>query len=373
MSILSKILPFLFEETTVLPLAEIARLPLAEKQRLIQDKSAPAALLAGMVGDEDADVRILLARRLGSLLPKLSVADDAQSSALVLEAIRQLTEDSVTPVRIALSSALKDIAKTPPAIARKLADDAERAVSEPIIRYSLSLSDDDLLALIAQYPQGWQTETIASRPRLTAGVGDAVVQTGNQSAARALLANPTARISTDSLNDLARDPAFRDALEQRNSLKNRLKRDIDTLMQHSLYQFLRRDAQLDKDMTRDVLDKVRQRVTSQETLANTAPGNLTEEQLKDAILLGETTIALRGMAARAGTDEATIRRMVVDSGAAKPVIALCAKAGLSMPFAVLCQQRLTRLPPDKIFYPLTGDKIPISLEEIKWQWDFFGI
>lgn len=372
MSFLSKALPFLFEETPPLSLDKVVLLPPAERQRLIREGSASPAIMAGLIEDEDIDVRVLLAQRLSSLLPKLK-ADDKETSSLVLGAIRQLTEDSVTPVRVALSSALKDIAKTPPAIARKLADDAERAVSEPIIRYSLSLSDADLLELIAQYPQGWQTESIAGRKRLTAAISDAVVKTGNALAAQALLANDTASISDSILEALGSNIDYEEALAARKTLKRRMKRDIDKLMQRSLYAFLRSNAHLDKSMTEDVLEKVQQRVTSQETLATIAPGNLTEEQLKDAILLGETPIALRGIAARAKTDENTVRRMVVDSGAAKPVIALCVKANLSMQFAVILQQRLTRLSPEKIFYPVEGSKVPISMEEIKWQWDFFGL
>lgn len=372
MSFLSKALPFLFEETPPLSLEKAVLLPSPQKKELISHSATSPAILAGLIGDEDVDVRVLLAQRLSSLLPKLK-SDDDETSAMVLGAIRQLTEDSITPVRVALASALKDIANTPPAIARKLADDAERAVSEPIIRYSLSLSDEDLLALIAQYPQSWHTESIASRKRLSVAISEAVVKTGNALAAKALLANDSAKIAKEILVTLAENPDYEEALAARNTLKRKWKRDIDLLMEHTLYSFLRGHAHLDKGTTKDVMDKMQQRVTSQDMLHKTPPKDLSEEQLKDAILLGETPIALRGIAARAGTDVNTVRRMIVDSGAAKPVIALCVKANLSMQFAVLCQQRLTRLQPGKIFYPVEGNKVPISQEEIKWQWDFFGI
>lgn len=372
MSLLSKVLPFLFEETPPLSLEKFAALPAIEKQRLIREGNASPAVMAGLIGDEDIDVRVLLAQRLSSLLPKLK-SDDQETSALVLGAIRQLTEDSVTPVRVALSSALKDIAKTPPAIARKLADDAERAVSEPIIRYSLSLSDEDLLSLLAEYPQSWHSESIASRRKLSSPVSNAVIATGNALATRALLANDTVQLNDIVINALRDNPDYTLDLQGRDKFQRKIKRDINLLVERSLYSFLRSNAHLDKSTTADVLEKMHQRVTSQETLADIPPGDLTEEQIRDAVLLGETAIALRAIAARAKTDENTVRRMLVDSGAAKPVIALCIKAGLSMAFALLCQQRLTRLPPEKIFYPVDGNKIPISQDEIKWQWDFFGI
>jgi uncharacterized protein (DUF2336 family) len=374
MSILSKVLPFLFEQSDPIPLSpeKLAALPPAQKQELIQHRGTPAAVLAGLVNDSDTDVRVLLAGRLASLLDKLHTHDE-RTAQLLTDAIRQLTEDSVTPVRIALASALKDVARTPSAIARKLADDAEREVAEPIIRYSLSLSDEDLLALVTQYPQGWHTQTIASRPRLSSSIMDAVIKTGNMMAGQALLANDKAKISNDALVILQQNPELVQAISDRNSLKRKLKRDVSLVVERSLYVFLRKNAHLDRATTYDVLRKMQQRVDAQDDLPNTPPEILTEEQLKDAILLGQTEIVLKAFSLRAKISEANVKRMLIDSGSAKSVIALCVKANYSMQFAVVCQQRLARLPPDKIFYPLDGSGIPISAEEIKWQWDFFGI
>jgi hypothetical protein len=372
MSILSKVLPFLFEQTAPLPLEKVVLLPAAQKQQLIRHHDTPPAVLAGLVNDTDTDVRVLLAGRLASLLDKLHTHDE-RTAQLLTDAIKQLTEDSVTPVRVALASALKDVARTPPAIARKLADDAEREVAEPIIRYSLSLSDEDLLALVTQYPQGWHTQTIASRPRLSSSIMDAVIKTGNMMAGQALLANDQARISNDALAVLQQNPELVQAISDRNSLKRKLKRDVSVVVERSLYVFLRKNANLDRATTYDVLRKMQQRVEAQDDLPNTPPETLTEEQLKDAVLLGQNEIVLKAFSLRAKISEANVKRMLIDSGSAKSVIALCVKANFSMPFAVFCQQRLARLQPDKIFYPLNGTGVPITPEEIKWQWDFFGI
>ncbi len=372
MSFLTRIFPFLLEETASLTLDKVALMPLEQKQQIIQHKSTSPAILAGLAADKNDDVRVLLATRLSSLLKTLK-SDDIETSRLLTQAIRQLTEDSVTPVRIALASALKDIANTPHDIARKLADDAERMVAEPIIRYSLSLSDEDLLALITQYPQGWHTQTIAARPRLSSSIMDAVIKTGNLIAGQALLANDTAKISPEALEILQGNPELALSISQRNSLKRRLKRDISSLVERSLYVFLRTNAHLDKTTTNDVLKKMNQRVNTQEVLTETAPELLSEDQLKDTILLGQNDIVLKAFASRAKTTEDVVKRMIIDSGAAKPVIALCTKAGFSMSIAVLIQQRLTRLPPTKILYPKNGTEVPITADEIQWQLEFFGI
>jgi hypothetical protein len=374
MSFLSKALPFLFEHTDPIPLSpeKLAALPPAQKQQLILHKQTPAEVLAGMVKDEDTDVRVLLAGRLASLLDKLNSHDD-KTAQLLIDAIKQLTEDSVTPVRVALASALKDVARTPHAIARKLADDAEREVAEPIIRYSLSLSDEDLLALVTQYPQGWHTQTIASRPRLSSSIMEAVIGSGNMLAGQALLANDKAKISPDALAILQKNPDLAQAIADRSSLKRKLKRDLSFVIERNLYVFLRREANLDRATTYDVLRKMNQRVDTQEKLPDTPPEILTEEQLKDAIVLGEHEIVFRAFAIRAKIDEATAKKMLVEAGTAKTVIALCVKANYSMAFALFCQQRLAKLSPDKIFYPKDNGGVPITADEIKWQWDFFGI
>ena len=373
MSFLSKALPFLFEHTDPIPLSpeKLAALPSAQKQQLILHKQTPPSVLASMVQDQDTDVRILLAGRLVSLLHKLNTRDE-KTSQLLLDAIKQLTEDSMTPVRIALASALKDVARTPHAIARKLADDAEREVAEPIIRYSLSLSDEDLLALVTQYPQGWHTQTIASRPRLSSSIMEAVIGTGNMLAGQALLANDKAKISPDALVILQENPELAQAIADRSSLKRQLKRDLSFVIEKSLYVFLRREANLDKATTHDVLRKMHQRVEVQDKLPTIPPEQLTEEQMQDAIMLGEHEIVFRAFALRAKIDEATAKKMLVD-GTAKTVIALCVKANYSMAFALYCQQRLTKLPPDQVFFPKDDGSVPITADEIKWQWDFFGI
>ena len=376
MSFLSRAFPFLFEDADESAACyapdRLKQASREEKVHLIQHGATPGAALLNFAQDPDSDIRILLAKRLSALLPKVKTSD-AQTAQALLEALRQLTEDSVTPVRVALASALKDVANIPPAIARRLADDAERAVAEPIIRYSLGLGDEDLLELIAQHPEEWHVLSIAHRKRLTEIVSDSLVDLGNEEVSEALLANDGASIGKNRLEKMAGNPRHARSVEQRNSLERRLKRDFLTLTERSLYIFLRQNAQLDKKTTNDVLKTIHRRVDVQNNLPKTDPALMTEEQLRDALVLGENEAVIKAFAARAFTTESVVQRMLVSSGAAKPVIALCVKAGLSMNFSVLCQQRLTRLSPDRIFYPRDGSQCPLTQEEIRWQLDFFGI
>lgn len=374
MSFLSKLFPFLFDEVepVVLKPEQLAALPAEAKTRLIRHKDTPLPVLVQLAGEKDSDLQLLLAQRLSGLLPKIKTSDTA-AMTMLLDAIRQLTEDTITPVRVALASALKDVAHLPPDLARKLADDAERSVAEPIIRYSLSLSDEDLISLITRHPQEWHTVTIAQRKNLSENISDIVLDTGNIGAGTALLANDYALIRNESLQKLTGNKDYATALAARNSFQRRVRRDILILAERRLYDFLRQDAHLDKATTKDVLKTIQRRVEHQEEITAVDPADMNEQQIRDAIVLGENDMVVQALAARANTSEDLVRRMVMDSEAAKPVIAFCVRAGLSMTTAVLIQQRLTRLVPSRILYPKNGDQLPITAEEVQWQWDFFGI
>ena len=115
-------MPFLFDEElpqAALPPEQIAALPTPEKTRLIQHRKTPLPVLAQLAGEKNSDIQLLLAKRLTSLLPKIKTTD-TETLKMLLDAIRQLTEDTITPVRVALSSALKDVAHLPPDLVRQI-------------------------------------------------------------------------------------------------------------------------------------------------------------------------------------------------------------------------------------------------------------
>lgn len=377
MSWLMRLFPFLFDDVPASPVSQelvpIETLPREARLELARDTNTSLPVLTRLAQDEDTDIRVLLAQRLGQLAQKIT-PKDAATSDMLLKAIRGLAEESVTPVRIALASALKDVANCPADVARKLADDAERAVAEPVIRYSLSLSDDDLLDLIARHPQDWHTVTIAQRNRLPASVSHAVIETGNTEAGIALLENDRATIAPATMQKIKDQPAYKNSFAQRQNFGRTIKREMVIVAQNKLHDFLAQHTDLDRNTTTRIMDTVKRRVILQDNDALPEPGQMNEGQLKDALSIGRDELVLKALAARAGTSTETINRMAVESGAAKPVIALCVKAGLSMNFAVLLQQRMTRLPPAKILYPKEGSNTPpLTDEEIRWQWDFFGL
>ena len=138
-----------------------------------------------------ADVAASVAREFSG--PRLSNSE----RAMALDIIEASAKDVELQVREALSEHVKNCPFLPPTIARRLAKDVE-SVALPILEYSSALSDDDLLAVVAQGSDTKQT-AIARRDRLGADVSHALVKAGSEQVVGTLLKNDTAEIADHSL------------------------------------------------------------------------------------------------------------------------------------------------------------------------------
>ena len=134
------------------------------------NKTTPVQASEVLSKDKSEDVRLALAGRLAKLLPDLSSDKQGQLYKFAVEALGNLALDEVLKVRVALSSALKECADTPPSVAGQLARDVEREVSEPILRFCIALSDDDLLDILKSHPASWAVQAVAQRPTIAAPV-----------------------------------------------------------------------------------------------------------------------------------------------------------------------------------------------------------
>ncbi len=376
MSFLEKNLPWLFEDVPPTPAGgwqkHLAEASPQRKQELLEKRSTPPVALAHMARDPDKDVRRVLSDRLAQILPSLSASEQVEVYDITVEAIKSLAEDEVTAVRVALASALKDIAGVPHHIARRLADDAEREVAEPILRHSMSLSDADLLDLIAQHPQDWHPIAVAQRKRLTAQVSEAVAKTGNVEATKELIKNDGATLDYRTHQILGESPTFKEELDARQSIARKMRREWIKVTDPILGNFLRVRTDLDEATTEKVMRKVHQNMGVQDDIKQKSAADLGVMEISEALKLGENNTVIAALVARSHVPEDVVRRML-DSLNGRAVIALCVKADMPMSFAVTLQQKIARLPPAKIVYPKDGDKNPLSPEELQFQYDFFGI
>lgn len=351
------------------------------------NKATPSSANIILAQDEDEDVRLILARRLVQLLPDLSEDEQAEIYASTVQVLHILAEDKVTNIRVALSSSLKDVAKTPPDLARKLAADIEREVSEPILRFSVSLSDEDLMAIIAMNPMSWKVSSIAERKNVSADVSDAVLETGNIEAGEKLLNNKQAKIHSETLRNILQKaqeiPSWHQASIKKQRLPGRVSHMLNNLIGGTLNDFLSIKTPMDNKTRQDVINTAARRI---DWIENTdrdessamrvrrlaSEGKLTEDIISDALAWHDHEFVIHALGYKIGVSPVVIRR-VLDTQSAKATLALCKRANLSMQSAIKIEQQIAKVPTSKMLYAKGGKDYPITEDEVKWQLEFFGI
>ena len=174
------------------------------RKAVAKNVNTPAQASIILAQDRDSDVRLALAEKLVMLLPELSKDQQSQIYAFSVQALGALALDEVINIRVALSSALKDSAYAPPKVISKLARDIEREVSEPILRFCVALSDEDLLNILEEHPAEWAVEAIASRKVVSEDVSRAVIDSDYEQAGALILKNEGAAISAELLEDIVK-------------------------------------------------------------------------------------------------------------------------------------------------------------------------
>ncbi len=337
--------------------------------------------------DSDDDVRLILANRLTKLLPHLTVDEQSEIYSMTVKALGILAEDKVTNIRVALSSSLKDVAKTPPKIARKLAEDIERDVSGPILRFGICLPDDILLDIIKAQPLGWKVNTIAQRKRLSGPITESIINSDNIAAATTVINNDGADIPKNVAQYIVEQartiPEWDQAMVKRGTLPRKVKRKFSIMIDNSVRKFLKKNANLDRATTRDVIDTTRRRIDWIEEGRDDEPPlekvkrlaktkQLNEESLLDAISWSEhefVQIALAFMA-RIHPD---IAKKMLEMGSAKATVSLCWRAGVTMRTAIKIQQQIAKVPHNKVLLARGGEDYPLSEQDMIWQLEFFGV
>jgi uncharacterized protein (DUF2336 family) len=301
-------------------------------------------------------------------------------------------------VRTNIAEAVRDLPDGPRDIILRLAHDPAVMVSEPVILFSPMLTQEDLVALIASGPPSTTLTAVARRPKISATVSDAIVETADTVAIGALLANHTAQIREATLDALAalseEQTCWQEPLVRRSHLPPRAARILSEIVTSHLLETLAARTDLDPKLSvelRTTLSRARPKAAPGmfEPLEALAPGTTPQAALshayalRDAGRLDDQAVldALRRNATGAATAmvavKADVPLQVVERACAlrspKAVVSLAWKAGLSMSTAVILQAMLARLAPDVILRPSQGGSFPLSIEELRWQLAFLGV
>ncbi len=322
------------------------------------------------------DVRLALAGRLVELLPGLPEDKHARLYAFVVQGLGTLALDEILKIRKALASTLRDHAYMPPKMAMDVTRDVEREISEPILRFCVGLSDEDLLEILKSHPSGWAAESAAGRPYIA---DDEMLMIGE---------GPGQALSENFLSvivDNARAyPEWKNPSTLHHPLPVSVLREMDLFIDTAIQDVLMRQKDFDIGLCAEVLRVFRRRMafvsqhnhslSSMETRLKTLIQNkrLDEEAVSDALAMLDHDFVYGAIAYLAKTGIVQVKK-IFEMRAAKGIVALCWQAGLSMRMAFHLQKDLGRVAPNEIVYPKGGTDYPLTEQALHWQLEFFGL
>lgn len=358
------------------------------RKAVAQNKSTPVHASPILAHDDDADVRMIIAERLITLLPSLSKNKQSQLYAYAVQALGTLALDEVLKIRKALSSALKDYAHTPPKIAGQLARDIEREVSAPILKFCAALSDEDMLDILSEHPAGWVIEAIAGREAVSANVSQAVIDTDHIPAGEILLENDGASITEETLKDIITKsrsfPEWQKPLACHKNLPPKMATELAGFAEEAVKDLLFQRSDIDDETMEDItkafkrrMDYADEQARQQEDPVKRAKrlkkeNKLDEDVISDALAMRDKEFVFAALSELTGYNIIDIEK-IFGLRAPKPIIALTWKAGLSMRIALRFQQELGKVAPKELLYAKGGEEYPLTEEDMKWQLEFQGL
>jgi uncharacterized protein (DUF2336 family) len=359
------------------------------RQAVARNASTPLQAGTILALDPDVDVRMALAGRLLALLPDLDPGRQSQLYAFAVQALAALALDQVLIIRKALSSALRDYADAPPKIAGQLARDIEREVSEPILRFCVALADSDLLDILKQHPESWAVQAIAGRPKVNPKISQAVIASDDRAAGLVLLNNKGAVITQDLMAAVIEKSRhyteWQKPLAVHASLPPAMGRKLSQFADIAVQELLLQRGDLDEEMRTEIATVFHRRMAyagdlekgAKETPAARAArvekeGKLNEDTLSDALAMRDRAFVVAALARMAHMDVTAIEK-VLNLKAAKPIVAVSRRAGLSMRMALQLQKEMGQVPPKELLYPRGGTDYPMDDEELAKQLEFLGL
>lgn len=358
------------------------------RRAIARNAATPAHANRLLAEDSDVEVREELARKIGRLIPNLPPDASEKMRALTIETLERLAQDQLPRVRRILAEEIKALDCIPKRVIDRLARDVDE-VAAPILEYSPLLSDADLVEIISSAQARFTLTAIAARKPLSVNVSDAIATALDVPAVAALLANSTAQIREQTLEKIidhgSRITEWHLPLVLRNDLSQRAIRRIAGFVSAALLDKLCAREGLDQE-TRSVLAKrVRTRIDEPDD-EKTDPaaqaqndvallhkeGRLDDFAVERAAEAGKREFVIAALALLTRTPVETVRR-IIQSGTAKPAVALVWHAKLSMRVAFKVQTLVMRLKGGELLPARDGVDFPLTEDEMLWHLNYFGI
>ncbi len=360
----------------------------AEVRRAVaRNVAAPhqADLLLSQDGDDD--VRTDLAEKITRLMPGLTADEIDTVRQATHEVLERLAHDQAIRVRRILSETLKDIAHAPLSVISRLARDVELVVCAPVLECSRVLTDEDLLNIINSAPVKGALSAIAKRRGISEKLADTIAKTDDTEAICELLANTSAQIREDTIDDLITRAtgvnSWHAPLVKRPRLSRHAVLRLADFVGENLLQTLIKRPDITPDLAEAVREEFARRMEAAErtrTRDEGGPpgerafilfkhGDLNDDAIHQAALSGDGEFVKTALSLKSKISSPVIAR-IFDLPSVKGVVAICWKAGLNVQTALAVQKRIARISPRNVLGSVDG-KYPLSENEMLWQLEFF--
>ena len=359
------------------------------RRAVAENEGTPLQADVILAEDANDDVRYELARKIGRLVPQLSQDENESLTELAIQVLEILANDDLPRVRATIADELKHADNIPKHIVERLARDVEGIVSAPVLEYSPLLNDDDLLDIIASGIAGKALVAVGQRRDLPESVANAVYQTFDTEAVTALLNNDTAKISDNTLENIAESaekrPEWHAPLVDRDNMPVRTVLRVAGFVSSAMVNLLmEKNQHLESEYIDELKKTVRKRIAKGD-FADDEPeiepaedrarkmhdsGMLSEQVLMNAIEKGDKAFVRYGLILLSGLPKESVQKML-NTSSAKAVVALCWKADLSMEMAEVLQQKIARIQPKSLIRAKPDGGFPLSEDDIDWYLDFF--
>ena len=170
---------------------------------------------------------------------------------------------------------------------------------------------------------------------------------------------------------------------RRPTLPRRLALRLAGFVDQAALEYLRGREDFDAATVRDIVRVARRRI---EWLRDTDPaesadrraarlfrkGNLDEAAFEDALSWKQFEFVRSALAIRSGIPTLLVEK-VLNSRSGRAITALAWRAELPMRTAFLLQKEMMMIPPSQFVYPREGASYPLTVDEMTWQLEFFGV
>jgi uncharacterized protein (DUF2336 family) len=278
-----------------------------------------------LLKDPRPETRVDVARKVATGLDQSELSD--AEKRLAIDILRAMARDAETRVRHAIAETLKSSEAMPHDVALILAKD-EAIVAAPVLQSSPMLTDEDLIAVLAE-GQGAKQVAVAGRVQVSETVSAAVVASGNAAAVTTLVANDGAKISEqtfgEALDRYAEFETIKSNLVMRAELPATIAERLVAMVSDKLKVELVQRRPVSPELAADVLLAAREQATIKilPGVASELPllirqlknkGRLTPSLVLRALCTGDMRFFEEAIAQMAGVSTAKAALLIHDAG-----------------------------------------------------------